>query len=284
MKLLAPHHYPLALQALRRVPLNTNFAEVVLRQHIAGKVYGDAAEQPGAFLVAHPCGMSLLYGESDSADFESEWFSYLENRGGARMGMELLQVFPATWEQRIARTLAGRIVNGATLEQAGISPAQARTVAPGNLVEWVRLNFAFDASRYRQRQLRPLPAGLRVARVGAEAFGFAGTTTPRFFWASAEDFGRRATAFAVLRGDEVVSLAFSAFVLDDRLEIGIETRSDSRGQGLALHACAAFIEHCLDHGLEPVWSCRQGNLGSERTARALGFVESRQLPYFALVQ
>jgi RimJ/RimL family protein N-acetyltransferase len=87
----------------------------------------------------------------------------------------------------------------------------------------------------------------------------------------------------VWHGDELVSLAFSAFVLGRALEIGVETKDGFRGLGLAARSCEVFIEHCLAHGLEPVWSCRKGNLASQRTAENLGFHVTREIPYFELI-
>lgn len=281
---LPPAAYPLALARLRAVPLNSSFAEAVLTGSTSGFVHADDVQRPEAFLVGIPAGMSLLFGETRNEAFVRSVRDYVANAGGARRRMELLQVWPDAWERRIRDWMAGRMVSGREVEAAKLSPAEAMTAHPGKIVEWVRLNYAFDPARFQARRHRPLPAGCRVARAGAEAFALTGSTVPREFWADADEFVRRGTAFAVLRDGEIASLAFAAFVTAEQLEIGIETRASDRGLGLAMHACAALIEDCVARGIEPLWSCRQGNRGSEATARALGFVETRQIPYFALPQ
>lgn len=274
--------YPKILSRLEAVPFNTSFAEAVLRGSTPGAVYVDEATSPAVCLVVVRCGMSLLFGDSEDAAVQKEICDYVANAGGARTGMEILQVHPPVWEQRIREAMRDRLVSGRELELAGIGPAQVLAARDGRLVEWERLNYAFRPDRFRARVSRPLPPDCRVARVGAEGFAFEGTTVPRGFWDDAETFARRGVGYAVLRGNEIASLAFSAFVVPGRIEIGIETRASDRGLGLATHACAALIEHCLAERLEPLWSCRKGNAGSEATARALGFEEAQQLAYFAL--
>lgn len=277
-------HYGRALEALRAVPINTSAAEVVLRGQAEGVVYADDAARPAVYLVVHPSGMSYLFGDGAAAGFDDRLRDYLANRGGFRRTLEVLQVFPERWAARIPELMGGRIVPGRELQPEGFDYATIKAAAAGRIVEWVRLNFAFDAARYRAAPPRALAPELQVRRIGAEGYGFEGTTVPRHFWPSAEAFGRHGVAYGVVRGADLLSLAFGAMMLDDRVEIGIETRADHRGAGLARQACGAMIEHCLAARIEPLWSCRQGNAGSEATARSLGFVETRQLPYYQLVE
>ena len=79
-------------------------------------------------------------------------------------------------------------------------------------------------------------------------------------------------------------MAFSAWVFDDVLEIGIETRPEARRRGLAILACAALIRYALARGLEPVWSAHSENKPSHVLAARLGFKETRRLPYYRLVE
>ena len=54
--------------------------------------------------------------------------------------------------------------------------------------------------------------------------------------------------------------------------IQVSTRAAFRGQGLAVLVCSAFIEHCLEHGLTPEYSCEEENSASAALALKLGFV------------
>ncbi len=49
------------------------------------------------------------------------------------------------------------------------------------------------------------------------------------------------------------------------------TAKDMRGRGYSPLTAAALIEHCLDHDIEPYWSCFAWNHASQSVARKLGF-------------
>lgn len=54
--------------------------------------------------------------------------------------------------------------------------------------------------------------------------------------------------------------------------IQVSTRARFQGQGLATLVCAAFIEHCLELGMTPEYSCEEENTASVALALKLGFV------------
>jgi RimJ/RimL family protein N-acetyltransferase len=82
--------------------------------------------------------------------------------------------------------------------------------------------------------------------------------------------------------NQPVSMAYSAYITHNQLELGIETSENHRGKGLALHTCSALIDYCLKYQYEPVWSCRFENAGSYRLAQKLGFEPVLTLPYYRL--
>jgi len=86
--------------------------------------------------------------------------------------------------------------------------------------------------------------------------------------------------FTLVGDGELISTAFSSFRHDGKLEIGIETLEAHRGNGYAQCVCARLIDYCLEHGLEPVWSCRLGNKGSYELALRLGFEPTITRPYY----
>jgi RimJ/RimL family protein N-acetyltransferase len=55
-----------------------------------------------------------------------------------------------------------------------------------------------------------------------------------------------------------------------------------RGKGLALHACSALIDYCLEYNYEPVWACRLENYASYKLAQKLGFDPVLYMPYYKL--
>ncbi len=283
MLVLPVENYANLLPRLRAVKFNTFFAEAVLRRCVAGRVWVDDLADPGSFLVAHPCGMSLLCGESEDLGFLAWLVNYLGS-GECRRRSEYLQAHPATWARRIPHLLAGRFLRLGELPSAGGDPTELAAATRGRVVQCARRNFRFDPPAFAAQRLDPLRREFRIESMCSRFFDTWGVSVgPRQFWDTAAEFAAHGVAFAVMHGGEPVSMAFSAFAFDDVREIGIETAPAYRGRGLATHAGRAFIEHCLAHSAQPVWSCRQGNVGSERTALRLGFTPSRDLPYYALV-
>ena len=113
---------------------------------------------------------------------------------------------------------------------------------------------------------------------------FNGVVVPKYFWRDRKLFNEYAKAFAVYIDEQIASVAFAAFCDDEILELGIETVEKFRGKGLAAVACTKLIEYALSQHLEPLWSCRQSNLGSYKLAEQLGFEVSCKLPYYQIHQ
>lgn len=280
-----PSSFPFLLEQLAKIPENTNYAESVLRGHVTGHVLTDCKDEPTVFLVTHPCGLTLLLGDATNHAASDALRAYFGNEGRFRRGTELVQAHPARWENAINTLMAGRIVDGLALRLNEAADADRKAIAREKVIRWGRLNFEFNREKFETRQRGVLEPGYRIERMGRQAFEWTeGAVIPKNFWNTAEDFERQGVAFAVFSEDKPVSVAFAAFVLPGRLEIGIETKAGFRGRGLAAEASAALVSYCLQQGLTPEWSCRKGNVGSQRIAQGLGFELSRELPYFALVE
>jgi RimJ/RimL family protein N-acetyltransferase len=280
MKPLDPHLYPRIEPLLRAVPINTLFARAVVERHVPGAVYVDDEAAPGTVYVAHPYGMSLLFGRADNDAFNARLLPYLTGEV-PRRGDEWLQVYPDPWQGKLAALLGERLVSAAE------APAKADPVALAErpaVLQDVRVNFGFDRRAYGElRQSLQLPAGCAVTTDAEWIYrNMEGSVVPRAFWDSAEAFEARGAATGLLCDGALASVAFASFVFDDCLELGIETLPAFRGRGFAIHACAALIDLCLRSGLEPVWSCRMSNLGSYRLARRLGFEHTLSIPYYRL--
>jgi RimJ/RimL family protein N-acetyltransferase len=87
--------------------------------------------------------------------------------------------------------------------------------------------------------------------------------------------------FCLVKDDDtIVSTSFAAYIDNNRIDIGIETNPEYRGQGFGALTCAAMIQYCLDNGYEPIWGCRKDNMASFRLAQKLGFKETIFHPTF----
>jgi len=139
-----------------------------------------------------------------------------------------------------------------------------------------RIELDLDMERFEQQGWRHrVPAGFRVQRYGRALATGLGLEA---FWGSLDRFLARGYGFAVLHGDEVVSRCHTVVVGDGRAEISIETTEPYRRQGLGGLAACAFIEHSLEQGTRPVWSCWSTNTPSVRMAQKLGFATQADVP------
>ena len=89
-------------------------------------------------------------------------------------------------------------------------------------------------------------------------------------------------SFSLIDDDKPIATSYSSTVDEGVLEIGIETKAECRGKGLAFVVCQALIEFCLARDILPVWACRLENIGSFNLAQKLGFEANLYLPYYRL--
>jgi GNAT superfamily N-acetyltransferase len=237
---------------LAPVPIFTGFARAVLEGLNDGRVWlGD-----GAAHALHSYGMSLVWGEGVDRAFPA-LIEHL-NAGTYRDKDEWLQIDPR-WDH---------------LDWAGRLRAEVFT----------RVNFQFDRALFEARHgASQVPSGWQIRSLGESAYDLADVTvTPCAFWKDYAAFVDHGGGMIAERDGEIGAMAFVATRFDDWLEIGIETRAAYRGQGLARAVAVAMIRKCLANGLTPVWACRKQNTGSLHLAQSLGFVISKELPFWRL--
>jgi RimJ/RimL family protein N-acetyltransferase len=273
---LARKDYGKAEEALRRLPINTMFVQSVLRECVDGEVYADRETEPEAFYVAHPYGMAMLFGKKGSSEFEAELAKRLTNADGSRSKPEWLQTEPeAGWDEVVASVMQA---HQASLAEAGLPEDGDRAIWKNT-----RINFRFDPAKYEQAKQTHLHREHEIVRTTGELFHQQpGAVVPRFYFRNEEQFVNEGVGYTALNGGEPAATAFSAFRNETKLEIGIEASEGFRGKGYAFAVCSALIDYCLEHGLEPVWSCRLENDASYRLAQKLGFVPTVTLPYYRL--
>lgn len=260
---------------LENLPINTLFAQSVVRQHISGEVYVDNVSQPTAAYIKHPYCMSFLVGYTHNRGFNSKLRSYLLNESAERSGEEWLQVYPLEWERGFSKLL------GSKLQLVPPGSPQGDEVSKGKSVkQYQRINFRFCRERFSKKR-RKVNVSFTIRKLEKWDFdGINGSVVPKKFWNNGEDFVKRSIGFGHFDGDKPVSVSFGSFVVNNELEIGIETIPKYRGRGYAAETCSTLIDYCLANGLTPVWSCHEGNTGSVKLAKRLGFEPNFVIPYF----
>jgi RimJ/RimL family protein N-acetyltransferase len=268
--------YEKAGALLKKVPINTLFVQAVVCGDVEGTVYADDAQNPGVCHIVHKYGMSLLFGDTENEAFNSWLSAYLTNADKSRDKHEWMQVYPNEWTGRLDAMLGGNLIKKDRKDGT-------RSDDPGKVVEFTRVNFAFDPERYREAAQKRGKTGYEIVSTTEEMYeDMEGSVIPKYFWRDAAQFVSHGGGYSLICDGEAVSTAFASYRIGDQLEIGIETVEKYWGRGFAFDVCAALIEYCLAHHLTPVWSCRLENTGSYILAQKLGFVPTLYLPYYRL--
>jgi RimJ/RimL family protein N-acetyltransferase len=271
--LLAKDKYELAIHDLMGMRINNLFARSVVENHVDGKVFVDDDINPNLFYVIHPYGMSLLFGKV-SADFcTTRLKDYILCRNKLRKTNEFLQVYPNEIETKIDKILGEKLY---LVENMQNHEDQI-------FVKHKRINFKFNHEIFSKFISNHGLNKYIFRKVDDSLFNETeGKVVPKRFWNNANDFTLYGVGYTLRYDSQDVAIAFSAFLHDDMLELGIETKEKYRRHGFACIVCAKLILYCLENNFEPVWSCGLDNRASYNLALTLGFEPVRHLAYYAL--
>ncbi len=271
---LNKQQYEKALPALMEVKINNLFARSVVENHVEGIVYADRTDNPETFYVVHPYGMSLLFGKADNDLFNQSFLNHALNREGNRKKIEFMQVYPTEWEKKL-KTLFGNHM---------VYPKDSNLKNQRGQIELHRrLNYQFNEERYSLLKQSSWKADFQIIPINERMYEtIRGSVVPGFYWRNAAHFTNNGIGFAIIIDGKIASFAFSAFVHDDKIEIGVETYPEYQKKSLAQYACMAMIDYCLKNERIPVWACRKGNTGSCRLAEKMGFEPVKEHAYYKL--
>lgn len=274
MILLPVDRYYLLEEKIKGVQINNLFARSVIEKHVTGKIYVDSIIELNTAYVIHPYGISLLFGDCNNIEFNSRFKSYALNIDNSRNKHEWLQTYPREWDN-VLQDLFGNLIikSSENIDNKAIGVIELNT----------RVNFSFNRDKYLRIDRATLSSSDMI--VNTENLHFEqmpGSVIPHKFWDSANDFMQKGKGFTLLHNGEIASTAYSAFVHEDKLEVGIETVEKYRGLGFAELTCCKLIDYCLERELIPVWSCRFENTGSYKLAQKLGFEPTLMIPFYRL--
>lgn len=263
--------YYKVINPLRQVKINHLFARSVVEKHISGKVFVDNPANPRTFYVIHPYGMSLLFGDWTNTEFNRAFLDYALNIHKKRDKHEWMQAYPSNWDKVLSGLFGDSM----------ITSAENKEHKETGIIECnTRINFTFNRATYLENRSKKAPQDAKIVRSDKHIFeAMKGSVIPFYFYDSVTDFIKNGIGFSVICKDIIASTAYSAFIHDDQLELGIETMPEFRGRGFAQWACSALIDYCLNNDYEPVWACRLENTGSYRLAQKLGFEACAEIPY-----
>lgn len=274
MKLLAEKDYHKAIIPLKQVTINNLFARSVVEQKVKGKIYVDNVDNPKTFYIIHPYGMTLLFGATDNKIFNTSFKDYALNIHNNRTTHEWMQAFPDSWDNILQDLFKDCLIKSA--DTNGI-------IDKGMIELNTRVNFKFNKAKYLSRKKTELSADIKILRTDRQIFrDMKGSVVPMYFWENEDDFLKNGIGFSLFYKNKLASTAYSSFIHDTKLELGIETVEGFRGKGFAEQTCSTLIDYCVDNNFEPVWACRLENIGSYKLAKKIGFEPSAEIPYYRL--
>ena len=274
MILLPVHKYSVLEEQIKEVQRNVLFARSVVEKHLSGIIYVDNVNEPRTSLIAHPYGMLLLMGDSNNIEFNDRFKSYAFNTAKIRAKHEWLITSSPEWDNVLTDLFGDSLIK---------TPENSGKEASGTIELNGRQNFSFNVQKYAQFEKRTIPEHDLIVKTDAVLFEqMTGSVIPQKFWDNAKDFETNGSGYTLLHNGEIAATAFSAFVHENRLEIGIETVEKYRGNGYAELVCCKLIDECLESGFLPVWSCRSENTASVQLAEKLGFETTLSFPFYRL--
>ena len=252
-----------AFQSMRHcVPL---FA--VLERNSPGRVFVDDAHAPAVVFIWSRWGYLYLAGIAHNDEFNRSLHETLARElipQSVALGERWPVLYPssAAWSDKMGLLLGDKALR--RLYRRGYT-----------------LNPSSFARHHNWRER--VPPAFRMARVDAELIANAGEEIAgsiKGTWNSVGDFLSKGLGYCLLHEGRVVSLCLACFAGLGRLEISISTAEGYRRQGLATLTASAFIEACLERGLQPNWECWWTNGPSTALAERLGFEQGIDHPVY----
>lgn len=276
MLLLEKKDYHKLIEPLKLVTINILFARAVVEHCVSGKIYVDDCDNPSTYYVVHPYGMSLLFGDWNNEKFNNSFREYSLNVNRIRGKYEWMQAFPDDWDIVLHELYKGCLIKSSdNIENRENGIIELNT----------RINFKFNPARYLEFKKKNKASDIKIVRTDKQIFrDMKGSVVPLFFWDSADNFAEKGVGFSLFHENKLASTAYSAFIDDNKLELGIETVEEYRGRGFAQYACSALIDYCIEKNLEPIWACRLENNSSYRLAQKIGFEPLLEIPYYRLAK
>jgi len=156
MILLNKKYYHKVNPPLSKVTFNNLFARSVVEQHISGKIYVDQNDNPQTFLVIHPYGMSLLFGNWNNVEF-NEWFKTDKGRDKH----EWMQAFPHNWNAVLEELFNGHLIKSSDNtdnRQTGIIELNTR------------INFRFKKEKFLASRAKNMDSDMKIVPVNQGIF------------------------------------------------------------------------------------------------------------------
>lgn len=251
MRELSNQEFKRIIHLLNNEHVHCTFAYSVIEERQPGRIFVDDPINPSSCLICCKSGKYLVCGNTDNDTFNEFLDDYLYNRKNHGRYFDLYSSSKA-WTKKLNKILFD---NAAKLSR-----------------QLFNLDYSNLDSLSKCELL--LPDHFELRRMDEDLFiKYANEIDDSYFnlWGTAENFIRNGFGFCILKDNEFVSVCNTYYVKDSSAEIDIITLNGFRNQGFAVMTCTAFIKHCIEHNINPIWDCDNGNKESKNLAKKLGF-------------
>ncbi len=288
---LSINSYSKAIPFINNIADEIVYVRSVVEKMQKGTIYVDDIVNPNVCLIHHYCGLGFLAGTTEIKSFNDMLVNMFYKRFNNNQRNLRLIVSSDTWQNKLKELFGENIVYFSNIESNLIiehnkEVERLNLLSNDHIIAWTRVKFKLNKELFvRIIDNLEVPEGFLIKRIDENVISsIKGSIVPSFSWDSDEVFLKKGFGYCLVDGGNVVSTCFSAFISQDKIDIGIETSPEYRGKGYGLITGAAMINHCLKEGFEPVWCCRQDNIGSFSVAKKLGFVDILYLPLYCSVK
>jgi RimJ/RimL family protein N-acetyltransferase len=250
--------YAHVLPLMKSLEYETVFAYAILENIQPGKVYVDRKVSPSCSLVISKGGRYLLVGNADNEEFLSDVVGYLQNKQNHSNYYDLY-----TSSVKLLNRISDNLV--------------------GQSILLNRSSFTFNESKFQllKNRSEELPERFVMKRMDSTLLEkYQSEIDPSYglLWTSAEEFIAKGFGYSILTDGHFASVCNSFYIGGGFADIDIITIEKHRRHGLGTSTCTAFIQHCLENNLVPVWDCDAGNELSIQLATKLGFEKNKDFP------
>lgn len=258
---LQPEDFGRVLSLYREGGKSFPLISAVIQNIQRGQIFTNKLDSPRCALVVTDFGFTFLAGTDEEGTFNEDLLQLFETRKALKPSYLLWYSPPVFWQ------------------------AQLASARPDLVRRRERMRFGFHSERVGWLK-NPIkcPVGFELKTLSLDLI----SKTEKFglkldsrFWSSAQDFLENGLGVCLMQGDEVVSLCYTAAVVDGLGEIDVVTQTEFRGRGLANCVTQQLIREGLDKKIVPTWDCFLDNIGSVRLAEGLEFTPLFSYPFYS---
>lgn len=231
----------------------------VINDKQRGQVFADEPTHPQSALIVTNFGFTLLVG-TPNASFNRSLALGFSTADQLKPSYLLWYSPPAAWQRHL-----------------DTQPTLVRRR------ERVRFKFPVQDVSWLKSPIQ-IPAGFELADLSLDLIAKVDKFNINLdsrFWTSAEDLLQNGVGVCLMRGNEVISMCYTAAVADGLGEIDVVTDPEFRGSGLGCCVAQELIRQCLSREIVPTWDCFLDNIGSMRLAEKLEFTSLINYPFYS---